>query len=312
MPKTLLILNPNADVGHAWRRVADLRPLAEELAPGELHWAGTVYPTHAGHLARQAAEQGFERVVAIGGDGTVHEVVNGLMQAPADQRPSLGVVPLGSGNDFAYGVGLPADPHAALRLALRGRPKAIDVFRVQDEHGRAEFVDNTLGIGFDAIVTIRAHQLPLLRGFPMYLTAVLQTITLDHHPPHFHLEIDGQPLETDALMLVVGNGPREGGGFLTTPHARPDDGVLDYLLMPAMSRLAMLQLVPKVMNGSHVHHPAVQIGTLRTLHLSADRPLQIHIDGEIFAGSDSHVRHLEIAIVPHALQVAALPSDQPA
>ncbi len=305
MSKTLIILNPNADVGHAWRRIADLRPLAEELAGGALEWAGTVYPTHATRLAEQAAAQGFERVVAVGGDGTVHEVVNGLMRIPPDQRPILGVVPLGSGNDFAYGVGLPSDPHQALRLALTAPPRPVDVMRAEDEHGRVEYVDNTLGIGFDAIVTIRSHQLPVVRGFAMYLTAVFQTIAFNHHAPHFHVEVDGETWEDDLLMLVVGNGPREGGGFMTTPEARPDDGLLHYMAVGHVSRTTMLRLVPKVMNGTHTSCELVRTGTFRTLKLQADGPLQIHMDGEIFAGFDTHVQQLSIQVVPQALQVAA-------
>ncbi len=305
MPKTLIILNPNADVGHAWRRIADLRPLAEEIAGSDLHWSGTVYPTHAAELAMQAAEQGFARVVAVGGDGTVHEVVNGLMRVPPEKRPVLGVVPLGSGNDFAYGVGLPSDPHEALPIALTAQPRTVDVMRVSDEHGREEFCDNTLGIGFDAIVTIRSHQLPVVRGFVMYLTAVLQTIALNHHPLHARLESDEAAWETDLLMLVVGNGPREGGGFLTTPDAKVDDGILHYVAIGGVSRPHMLQLVPKVMQGTHGGDPEVQMGALRRLHVETDRPMQIHLDGEIFAGFDSHVRQLDIEVIPQALAVAA-------
>jgi len=305
MPKTLIILNPNADTGRAWQRAADLRALAEELADGDVQWAGTVYPTHAVELAAQAAAQGFERVIAVGGDGTVHEVVNGLMRVPADQRPMLGVVPLGSGNDFACGVGLPANPHEALRLALTAPPRLVDVMRVTDEHGREEFVDNTIGIGFDAIVTIRSHQLPVVRGFAMYLTAVLQTIALNHHPLRARVETDAETWEDAVLMLVVGNGPREGGGFLVTPEARPDDGLLHYAAIGALSRTAMLRLVPEVMQGTHVRSPHVRMGALRTLRLETDAPMQIHADGEVFAGFDNDVRRLTLEILPAALPVAA-------
>jgi len=305
MPKTLIILNPNADVGHAWRRIADLRPLAEEIAGRDLHWTGTVYPTHATELAMRAAEDGFARVVAVGGDGTVHEVVNGLMRVPPEKRPVLGVVPLGSGNDFAYGVGLPSSPHEALPIALTAPPRAIDVMRVTDEHGREEFCDNSLGIGFDAIVTIRSHQLPVVRGFAMYLTAVLQTTLLDHHPLHARFESDRETWETDLLMFVAGNGPREGGGFLTTPDAKPDDGILHYAAIGGVSRPVLLKLVYEVLQGTHTTDPRVRMGAFRRLRVETDRPMQIHLDGEIFAGFDSHVRQLEVEVLPHALAVAA-------
>src|SRR5512135_2434414 len=114
--KTKLLVNPNADMGHAWRTVADLRPLVEEF--GGADCAGTVYPTHATALARQAAEEGYQLVIAAGGDGTVHEVINGLMQVPAEMRPRLGIIPLGSGNDFVHSVGIPLQPAEALKRAF--------------------------------------------------------------------------------------------------------------------------------------------------------------------------------------------------
>ncbi len=302
MPKTLLIINPNADMGNAWRKVRDLRPIAEASGQ-EITWAGTVYPTHAVELARQAADQGFERVVAIGGDGTVHEVVNGLMQVPAERRPALGVVPFGSGNDFAYGVGLPADPAKALQRALTGQPRPIDIGLVEDNLGRREYWDNTLGIGFDAVVTIRSHNLPVVRGFLMYLVAVLQTIALNHEAAHMTLDADGQTWETDLLMLVACNGPREGGGFLIAPEAKPDDGVLHYAAFEKVSRLTMLRLLPMVMQGTHPQFPTVRLGTFRRLHLRSDRPLRIHLDGEIFAGFGTDVHELTLSLIPHALRV---------
>ena len=103
--KTKIILNPMADMGNAWRVANDLRPLITQF--GNADWSGTVYPTHATELAKQAGEQGYEMIIAIGGDGTAHEVINGIMQLPADRRPAFGVVPVGSGNDFAHAIGVP-------------------------------------------------------------------------------------------------------------------------------------------------------------------------------------------------------------
>src|SRR4030067_1060961 len=116
--KVKLIINPNADLGRAWRWGADLRPIVEEF--GGADWSGTVYPTHATELTRQAAEEGYELIISVGGDGTVHEVINGLMSVPPEQRPKLGVVPVGTGNDFAHNIGAPDRPEIALRRALSG------------------------------------------------------------------------------------------------------------------------------------------------------------------------------------------------
>src|SRR5512136_3064439 len=139
--KTKLLVNPNADMGHAWRTVADLRPLMEEH--GGADWAGTVYPTHATTLARQAAEEGYRLVIAAGGDGTVHEVINGLMQVPAETRPRLGIVPLGSGNDFAHTVGIRSNPAEALKQAFTGQPTRIDLGKFDIGRRKPEYFDNT-------------------------------------------------------------------------------------------------------------------------------------------------------------------------
>jgi diacylglycerol kinase (ATP) len=188
--KVKLILNPMADMGRAWKIANDLRPVAQEFK-GELTWSGTVYPTHAIELTKQAADEGCDMVVALGGDGTVHEVVNGLMQIPENKRPILGVVPIGSGNDFAYSMGLTQKSAHALAHALKAENvQPIDIGLMIDENGRREYFDNTLGLGFDAIVTIRSHKLPIVKGFLMYLTAVIQTIILNHNPAKMQIETE--------------------------------------------------------------------------------------------------------------------------
>ena len=207
--KVKIILNPMADMHHAWQTANDLRPIVEEY--GHADWSGTVYPTHATKLAAKAADEGFDMVIAMGGDGTVHEVVNGLMQVPAERRPILGVVPMGSGNDFAHAIGIPTGADHALAHALEGEPSSIDLGLMTDDHGRQEYFDNTLGIGFDAVVTIRSHRLPVLRGFMMYLTAVIQTIMLNHDPALVQFQTDQEAWEDRVLMTTLCNGPREGG-----------------------------------------------------------------------------------------------------
>jgi YegS/Rv2252/BmrU family lipid kinase len=299
--KIKLILNPNADMGNAWKLASDLRPMVEEF--GGADWAGTVYPTHATELATQAAKEGFELVIAAGGDGTVHEVVNGLMQVSKEKRPRLGVVPLGSGNDFAHAIGVDQKPSDALRKAINGSPRPIDIGLIEGSSGRREYWDNTLGIGFDATVTIRTHTLPIIRGFLMYLTAVLQTIAINHEAPLMKIKTDEETWEENNLMFVICNGPREGGGFLVAPDAVVDDGVFHYAAIGKVSRPMMLRLVPEVMNGTHGRFKQIRMGKLRNLELEADAPLRIHIDGEIYSGFGTDVRGLKLEIIPGAIEV---------
>lgn len=296
-----LIVNPNADLGRAWRTASDLRLLADEY--GGADWSGTVYPAHAIELAREAGEAGYKMVVAVGGDGTVHEVINGLMQLPAEKRPHLGIVPLGSGNDFAHAVGVPIEAAAALRKVFTGQARRVGVGVLRDDRGRTEYFDNTIGIGFDATVTIRSRNFGYLRGFLIYFLAVLQTIALNHDAPQLKVKTDGEEWEEPILMLTLCNGGREGGGFAVAPEARLDDALFHYTAVRKVSRPMMLRLLPEVMNGTHGRFSQVRMGVFRTLELESDRPLVIHIDGEIFAGFGGSVQRLSVENLPGAIEV---------
>jgi len=299
--KTYLILNPNADLGRAWRQAGDLRPVVDQY--GGADWTGTVYPGHATELARQAAEAGYELVIAVGGDGTVHEVINGLMQIPAEHRPRLGIVPLGSGNDFSHAVGVDSRPAYALQQIFTGSPRRIDVGKLTNAQGRVEFWNNTLGIGFDATVTIRSRRFTYLHGFIVYFLAVLQTILLNHDAPRMHITTDQETWDNELLMLTLCNGGREGGGFLVSPQSRPDDGIYDYVCIERVSRPMMIRLIPEVMKGTHGRFPQVRMGKFTRLDLQAESPLNIHVDGEIYAGFGMDLRQISVEIIPAAIEL---------
>jgi diacylglycerol kinase (ATP) len=296
-----LIVNPNADLGRAWKGASYLRPIVEEL--GGADWTGTVYPTHATELTIQAAEAGYETVIAAGGDGTVHEVVNGLMQVPPENRPKLGIIPLGSGNDFSHLVGINKDPVQAARQAMAGKPLKVDIGVLSDARGRTEYWDNAIGIGFDTTVTIRSRRVPVVRGFLIYLIAVMQTIIFNHDAPCLKVDTDTESFQKDILMLVLCNGRREGGGFMVAPKAQPSDGKFDYVYVEKVSRPMMLRLLPEVMKGTHERFKQVTMGEFRKVKVESDRPLYIHTDGEIFAGFGVDVRQLSAEIIPGAIDV---------
>jgi diacylglycerol kinase (ATP) len=299
--RTKFLVNPNADLGRAWRTVADLKSMVEEF--GGADWAGTVYPTHATTLARQAAEEGYDLVIAAGGDGTVHEVVNGLMQVPAEIRPRLGIIPLGSGNDFAHTAGIRLNPTEALKRVFTGQATRVDLGKFDIGHGKVEYFDNTFGMGFDATVTIRSHRLTMVHGFMMYLVAVLQTIALNHEAPRMHIETDSGSWDEETIMFVVCNGPREGGGFSVAPEAINNDGVLNYASVCHVSRLMMLRLIPEVMKGTHGRFKQVRLGQLHKLQLSSEKPVTVHADGEVICGFGMGVRNINVEIVPGAVEV---------
>lgn len=299
--KVKLILNPMADMGQAWRVANDLRPIV--AGHGGVDWSGTVYPTHAVELARQAAVNGYDLVIAMGGDGTVHEVVNGLMQVPAGVRPALGVVPLGSGNDFAHAIGVPVQADKALAHALNSPSSAVDIGLMIGENGRKEYFDNSLGVGFDAVVTIRSHKLPVLRGFIMYLAAVVQTILLNYDAASLNIDNNGATLQEKSLMFAICNGPREGGGFLLAPEAKVDDASFEFVMVKKCGRLKMLRLLPEFIKGTHARFPEVITGNSRKCTIQSDRPLYVHTDGEVFTSFGSNLKEISVEILPAALQV---------
>jgi diacylglycerol kinase (ATP) len=301
--KTLIICNPLANQGKS-------RPIAEALVTetvkdDPLEWRFTEYHGHAVELARQAAAEGYERIIGMGGDGTVHELVNGLMAVPASQRPALGIIPVGSGNDFSRSLGIPAEPKEALRAAAGLPARPVDVGLIRDDSGHSEYWTNTLGIGFDAVVNIRSRRIHFVHGFGIYFVAALQTILLNHSPMQISAQRDGGAWEDKLLMLVLCNGRREGGVFWVAPEASQNDGRLDFLAIRNIPRLLMLYTIPFLMKGTQDRLKYVAQGKFTRLDLHSDRPLHIHTDGEIYAGLDSQLHSLTIESVPAAVRMAA-------
>ena len=290
-------------MGRARKTIAALRA---NLPSGdaEIVWCESRHPYHATELAQGAGDAGHNRVIALGGDGLVHEIVNGLMTLPDAVRPALGVVPIGSGNDFAHAIGISGHPEQILaRLLLSKETRRVDIGRMTDESGRVTYFDNTLGMGFDAIVTLRSHRLPIVKGFLMYLTAVIQTILLNHECLNIVLETDNDRWEGAVHMIAFCNGPREGGGFLLSPDSRNDDGTMEFIAVTRISRLMMFRLINEFMRGTHRRFRQIHMGEFKRLTLISDRPLQIHADGEVIADFHSEVRRIDVAILPQALKV---------
>jgi diacylglycerol kinase family enzyme len=215
-----LIFNPHADRGRAWNYASALQSIVERR--GGASWSATEYPTHATELAAQAAREGFDIVTAVGGDGTVHEVVNGLMPIPEADRPLFAAVPIGSGNDFCSNNGIAEDREEAMHRVFDGETKTIDMGILVDNTGHTEYFDNTVGIQFGAFATLHSHKITRLQGFMMYLWAVIRTIILNHDAPRMTITTDQETIEQEVQYLVLCNGPREGGGFFVAPEAVPD------------------------------------------------------------------------------------------
>jgi diacylglycerol kinase family enzyme len=216
----------------------------------------------------------------------------------------MGVVPIGSGNDFAYSIGITQKPDRALAHALKAENiHTVDIGLMTDDHGRREYFDNTLGIGFDAVVTIRSHKLPIVKGFLMYLTAVIQTIILNHTPAHVTVETDNGNWTDQLLMLTLCNGPREGGGFMLSPDSKNDDGKFESVAVTKVSRGMMFRLVPEFMKGTHMRFKQIRMGEFKKMTIASNLPLYIHAEGEIFTSFGSDLKKASFEVLPKALRV---------
>ncbi|MCA9932856.1 MAG: diacylglycerol kinase family lipid kinase [Ardenticatenaceae bacterium] len=297
-----VILNPKADLGRGAQNEAKIKALAQ--AHGEVDVTLTQHSGHAQELALQAAQDGYDVVVAAGGDGTVHEVVNGLYAARAQGIDvALGVIPIGSGNDFAFANGLLGDVETAVSRLFTGQPRIIDLARIEDDRGHSRVFDNNFGLGFDAVVVIETQKITRIHGFLMYLLAVLRTLVFYYDRPQVHVTFDDERVSQNILFLAMGVGPRGGGGFLLVPDAQNDDGLIDSCTVSAIGRLTMLQMIPKTFDGSHVTSQHVTMRLNERITIQSEMPMPIHVDGEMFSYPADGVQQVIVTSLPGAMKV---------
>lgn len=242
-------------------------------------WSVTVLPTtapgQAATLARQGARDGYEIVFACGGDGTLSQVINGLL----DTGVPTGLLPAGTGNDFARMVGVSRDPVLAARQALQGAPGRVDLFSVNDG---AAWAVNIMGIGFDAAVAARMNRRVRLTGGAFaYVTAVLQELAT-HRAGEIELEIDGATWHGRALLVALANAVSYGGGMKIAPQASVTDGLMDVILVGEISKPAFLRAFPRVFRGTHLTHPAITAWQAKRVTVRSAAPQPVLLDGDLY------------------------------
>ncbi len=313
MSKTLVILNPLSGHGNGekvWRQIEiALREggLAFDLAQ-------TTAPRTAVKIAEDAKRSDYETLISVGGDGTVNEIVNGMLRASnGGPSGSLGIISVGSGNDFVksfapqLGVvptGKRADWRIGVQQILAGKTRTVDVGRIGADHPAPHFAAthyfvNCLDTGFGANAAMHAHDFRFLQGLPMYLAAVFKTL-VKYAVPRVKVELDNTRVEQPSTMIAVANGRCIGGGFWVAPNALHDDGLFDVMIAEGLGRIGILSLLPKVMQGTHVFDPRVKYVKSSRVVIESPDPLVIESDGEIpFIGA----RRAEIEILPRRLRV---------
>lgn len=307
MKKTCLIINPIAGKGAASKAIPDIESHLNGLDI-EYDILVTEYPGHAIGMAEEAGSNGYQTVVAVGGDGTVNEVINGLMRAANAGRlvSNLAVLPVGRGNDFSFGMGIPQALEDACRLLTGENVHKIDIGFVQGgDYPEGRYFGNGVGIGFDTVVGFEAAKLPsFISGIPAYLIAALKTVFLYFDAPLLRVEIDGEaPLEQPCLLLSLMNGKRMGGSFMFAPDSESNDGRLNLCIVEEVTRFQVLGLFPKMMGGTQADHPAIKMPIAVHVKITAlSGSLPVHADGETICTKGEV---LEVSILKQQLQLVS-------
>ena len=250
-----------------------------------------VRTTRAGEAASLVAEHGsaFDAVVVCGGDGTIHEVLQSLDL----ERHILGVVPAGTGNDFAWMNGWPSQVEACVERVAMARERRVDLGAW---NGRR--FHNSIGLGFEGRVNYESHRIRRLRGPAVYLAAVARTLA-QRTPAPLRFEWDGGSWEGEVFMASVCIGRRVGGAFRLAPQARNDDGLFDLCFVRDLDLWRILALLPRTFSGAHLRSPHVRALQTPQLRIEAPQGIPVHVDGEFVA---LDVRLLELRCLPGALR----------
>ncbi len=310
MTRYKIIANPAAGLGAGAQAFLDIEAL---MRVHQLNFdlVRTERPWHGADLARQAVRDGYDVVVAAGGDGTANEALNGLMRAKraGEGEAALGVLTVGRGNDFAFSMGVPEGVDAGCHALAQDYRRTIDVgYMIGGDYPEGRYFGNGVGIGFDAVVGFVAAEQKRLTGLPSYLVAALKTIFLYYQAPRMQIAYNGQTLEISPLMVSIMNGIRLGGGFMMAPEGKPDDGMFDLTIVEQVSRPRIFGLIVHFMRGTQASHPAVHpVKTQHVVATALEGALPAHADGETLCKEGER---LELELLPEQIELICQSAEE--
>lgn len=309
MLKYRIIANPVAGRGAGSRAISRVERMLSEYGL-DFDVVRTEKPWHAAALAQEAVAAGCDVVVALGGDGTSNEVLNGLMQSQlaGGNTCAMGILCVGTGNDFAYGVDIPIDLEVGCWALAQDHRRTIDVGRVVGGlYPQGRYFGNGIGIGFDAAAGFEAAKTTRLHGFLCYFVAVLKTVFLYYKAPLTRIQYADQTLTQPSLLISIMNGQRMGGGFMMAPEARPDDGLFDLCIAHEVSRARIFALVPHFVRGTQATQDPVKTGRAQRVVVTAlEGVLPAHADGETLC---TEGKQLELELLPRQIEVIYQPPE---
>jgi YegS/Rv2252/BmrU family lipid kinase len=300
-PRTKVIINPAARGGKTsrqWSAISEL--LKRNDIPFD--YAFTEGTGHGMELAKEAVESGYKLVVAVGGDGTVNEVLNGIIDKDGKSKATLGIICTGTGRDSIRSLNIPDDLGKACKLLTERNCINIDL-------GRAEYISggrknqryyiNTAGLGFPASVAARTKSLKRMGGTIPFLLA-FATVFAAYKAKDIVINIDGQIQQERNLLIAVNNGRYFGGGMKITPDADPCDGLLDVVTIRDVNKLRLLYNFPRLYRGTHITHPKVDIYKAKSVDVKTSEKLLLQLDGEVVGEAPANFR-----VIPSALRVVS-------
>jgi diacylglycerol kinase (ATP) len=284
----MIIANPRAGHGSGAGNIEKLRHAIRRRGL-DCTAVPTERPGHATELARRFASENGSRLGVMGGDGTISEVVQGLVGSDVE----LAVLSMGTGNDVARSLGLPLnDLEASLEIAMEGEARPIDVGRERDRH----FI-SVLGIVFPALVADAANRMRFPRGSAAFFVAVYKALYRLRAVP-LVIELDEGTLEVDCVAVMIQNTPYTGGGLLMAPSARLDDGLLDVVIVERIGKLDLMINFPKAYKGRHFEHPSFSLHRSRSVKVRSEERLAKMFDGDLCGWTP-----LDADVVPGGLRV---------
>lgn len=286
--KIKFILNPIAGRGRNWDRMKRILSRVLAVFPCEYDIQQTVCRGDALRTASEAVQEGFDVVTAVGGDGTVNEVATALINSDA----CLGIIPMGSGNGLARGLGIPLQFKKACQILCEGKFRRIDVGKIQDRYFFATF-----GVGFGALVTKRLNTRSRRGVLPHFYVGLQEFF--NYLPEEITLRFDHQQITVKALLVAVANTVQFGNGAIIAPQAQPDDGLLDICIINDLNILQAVYHLPKLFTGHIDRTRYFENYRFSNVEIILHRPAPIQVDGEALDGD----ARLKVSLIPKALKV---------
>ncbi|MEW6028348.1 MAG: diacylglycerol/lipid kinase family protein [Chloroflexota bacterium] len=304
--KYLIIVNPISGRGYAGKSI----PLIEDLMRRhnlDFDLVQTERPWHAADIAERAVLDGYAVIVTASGDGTANEALNGIMRARAKGHDTvaMSILPVGTGNDMAYGMGLRGNLEETVKALADNHRKRIDIGLVKGgDYPEGRYFANGIGIGFDAMVGFEAIKIRWTRGLLAYLIGVIRTVFWYFKAPTVEMKFNGKTITQPSLMISVMNGQRMGGGFYMAPNGDPGDGHFDLCIASEASRLRIFGLIPYFLKGTQHTQPEVTTGQTHAISIKAVKgSLPAHADGEMLCVEG---RELQVELIPSALEFVTM------